>query len=112
MISTVTITYNEAEMVVTGDYSPLIPAKTSGPWDRCHEEEGGEFDIERIEIGGVDVTELLLDAYYPAVSEHGICLGAHLLSRIADLAYDAAVAQANDTRESDDEDRAEWRMAA
>lgn len=113
MQTTVTIAYNDVEMVVTGDYSPLIPAKTSGPWEHCHEEEGGEFEIERVEIGGVDVLELLTDAYYPAVQHGKAILGEHLLSRITDLAYDAAVARAKDAAESDAEDRAEhWGMAA
>lgn len=108
---TVTVHYQDVEMVVTGDYSPLIPAKTSGPWEHCHEEEGGEFDVERIEVGGVDMTELLMDAYYPAVQHGKVILGEHLVSRITDLAYDAAVVQAKDDAESDAEDLASWRAS-
>lgn len=41
-------------------------------------------------IGGVDVTGLILDAYYPESYAYGAGLGEHLFSRIVDLAYDEA----------------------
>ena len=113
MRTAVEITLNGVDMEVTGDYEPVIPARTFGPREDCHPESGGEFTPETVLVGGVDISELLADAYYPAIVDGKYALGSHIMSRIADLAYDAAVHQAQNKRDSDAEDRAEhWRMAA
>ena len=113
MRTTVEITLNGVDMEVTGDYEPLIAARTFGPVELCHPEEGGEFSVESVRIGETDISDLLADAYYPAIVDGKYALGSHIMSRIADLAYDAAVHQAQNKRDSDAEDRAEhWRMAA
>lgn len=39
--------------------TPYIPAKITGPWEFCYPEEGGEMDIESIEL----VNGYLLDLF-------------------------------------------------
>ena len=113
MQTTVTVTLNGVDMEVTGDYEPLIPARTFGPVELCHPEEGGGLTPETVLVGGVDISELLDGAYYAKIENGKYELGSYLLDQIADLAYDAAVKQANNKRDNDADDRAEhWRMAA
>lgn len=41
---------NDETYRVTGSVSPYVPARTYGPPEDCYPEEGGEADVESIEI--------------------------------------------------------------
>lgn len=59
MQKTVTINFRGVELEVTGNYSPSIPEKiTADPYD-SHPSEGGTFEVESVEAGGVEIIELL-----------------------------------------------------
>ncbi len=55
------ITIWDVDLKVEFEYEPIIPAKTSGPPENCHPEEGGEVEINEVYLEGWDVTALLSD---------------------------------------------------
>lgn len=90
---TVEVSFNGADLLVKGDYSPHQPAKIYAPAEDCYPEEPGEFDVEAVIVGGVDITELLMDAYLPKLDGGKFVLGRCVLDEIADRAYEKADAQ-------------------
>lgn len=59
MTRTVVVTVRGVVLEVTGDYTPYTPAKLrADPYDSC-DAEGGTFEVEAVDCGGQDITELV-----------------------------------------------------
>ena len=62
MLHTKTFYIGDVEFEVEFSASRLIPAKTYGPPENCHPEEGGEVEIESVSIGDFEVSDVISDA--------------------------------------------------
>ena len=71
MQTTIDYDFNGITLKVEADVSPYVPAKTYGPAEDCHPEEGGEVDITSVTCGG-EVFE------YEGVTFNGIDLTDHI----------------------------------
>jgi len=67
--STREITIWDVELKVEFEYSPIIPAKISGPPEDCHPEEGGELEVLDVFIDNWQVTDMLNFATMEAIKE-------------------------------------------
>jgi len=44
------------ELEIHGEVEPIRPGRFSGPPELCYPEEGGEVEVERVEVDGEDMT--------------------------------------------------------
>ena len=84
-MTTVTVSFHDVELEVTGAFTPATPARIYAPAEDCYPAEDGEADIEMICIGGVDVTWLLQSVLNDSDARY-----------IADTAWEKAMEQEND----------------
>jgi len=62
MSFTKTFFIDDVEFEVEFSASRFVPAKTYGPAENCHPAEGGEVEIESIQVGGFEMLDFLNDA--------------------------------------------------
>ena len=56
---TVNVTVKGVELTVTGEYTPYTPGRVNAdPYD-CYPSEGGTFEVESVDCGGQDITDLV-----------------------------------------------------
>lgn len=96
MSFTKTFYIGDVEFEVEFSASRLIPAKTYGPPENCHPEEGGEVEIETISVGGFEVSEVISDAARKILQQKAEEAAPELFKELDDqAAEDAAEARAS-----------------
>lgn len=67
-MDTVTVDYNDVALEVSGFYAPMVPSRNSA----IEPDAESEFEVEKIEVGGVDVTQIFTSEQLTRITEKAL----------------------------------------